>query len=230
MSTGYFDAHGFYHYGEDDAAAPGGEFSAMLNMAADAIPAGVASLVDQKVIELGADPNDGIVKALILDDTTPSETRTALEAVILDVVAANPLPAAVLAKSTSQSLAAATATAVSWNLNLADPAGLHYVGTPTRIVATAAGIYEISTQIYIAATTGYGSIYGRVNGSTKIRGSFDRRPAGSDAGLPLSATFAAVLDVDDYVEIIATSSVAASVVGGSDEQSAGLVVKYLGPS
>jgi hypothetical protein len=47
MSAGYTDPKGFYHYGEDDVKPT---FSALLNLSADAIPAGVQSTVDATLV------------------------------------------------------------------------------------------------------------------------------------------------------------------------------------
>jgi len=70
MALGHYDDNGIWIYGEDDAAAPGGEFSAMLNKLAESLSPGITNIVNRRVTELEADPNDAVVAALVATDGT----------------------------------------------------------------------------------------------------------------------------------------------------------------
>ncbi|HWL59287.1 MAG TPA: hypothetical protein VNQ48_00180 [Microbacteriaceae bacterium] len=163
MATGYTDAHGFYHYGEDDAAAPGGEFSAMLNMAADAIPVGVASLVDEKVLELAADPNDALVKALIEDDTTPSQTRTALDGILeplddrVHALESPPLLRMVRSSATP-TITTGGIRSVAGDTNWVQAERVGFATYTSGIVIPASGVYRISYGLFLTGGAGFSGV------------------------------------------------------------------------
>ena len=169
MSTGYYDAHGIWHYGEDDLLAPGGEFSALLNKLADSLPDGIDSMLDAKILELEADPNDAIVKALVLDDSTPSETRTALDAVVALGVAdyLDNLPILRMGRSAATpTVQSSDWTNVAATANWIEQQRVGFAAYANGVTIPATGIYRV-THALAAVAAGNGIVGGiSINKST----------------------------------------------------------------
>lgn len=135
----------------------------------------------------------------------------------------------VLRKSTNQNLTTSPA-ALIWDVEVSDPAGMHSdtVNT-TRIIAPMAGIYEVSASVYNNNTSGMGTLQARLNGTTDIPGSLDRRVAEATASLPLRHVFPVVMAAGDYVEIMVNhASAAGNIAGGVANGSATVTVKRIG--
>jgi len=143
---------------------------------------------------------------------------------------ANPTVCA-LRKSTTQNLTT-SATALSWDVEISDNSGMHdNVTNNTRITATRAGLYEFLVSLYNSNTSGMGTVYGRLNGTTDIPGSLDRDTADATAALPLRTTFPIALVAGDYVEIMVLHATAAGNIAGGTAQGAAVVTaKWIGPA
>lgn len=135
-------------------------------------------------------------------------------------------------KTSNQNLST-SATAIIWDSEDSDAGSMHNNSTNnTRITVPIAGTYEFAVSLYNSNTSGMGTVYARVNGTTDITGSLDRGTADSVASLPLRSVFPVVLSANDYVEIMVLHSTASgNIAGGSGAPgSARLTAKYLGPS
>lgn len=143
---------------------------------------------------------------------------------------ANPTVCA-LRKSTTQNLTT-SATALSWDVEISDNSGMHdNVTNNTRITATRAGLYEFLVSLYNSNTSGMGTVYGRLNGTTDIPGSLDRDTADATAALPLRTTFPIALVAGDYVEIMVLHATASGTIAGGTSQGAAVVTaKWIGPA
>ena len=131
--------------------------------------------------------------------------------------------AVALRKSANQSLTA-SATALSWDVEISDPAGMHdNVTNNTRLTAPVAGLYNVVASLYNGNTAGMGTTYARLNGTTDIPGSLDRRTADATAALPLKSAFPVSLGVGDYVEIMVLHATAAGTIAGGTSQGAATV-------
>jgi len=136
--------------------------------------------------------------------------------------------ACALRKSANQNLTT-TATALSWDVEVSDPSGIHSnVTNNTRLTAPVAGLYEIASSIYNNNTSGLGTLQARVNGTTDAPGSLERRTADA-AGLSLRNVFSLAMAPGDYVEIMVLHATAAgSVAGGTANGSATVSMKRIG--
>lgn len=146
-------------------------------------------------------------------------------------VLVGPQPACSLRKSGDQTLTNAAA-AVTWNVEAADASGMHdNTNNPSRIIAPVAGLYEVSAMIFNSNTAGLGTCFARVNGTTNVVGSMDRRTADPVGALPLRMGFSTHLSAGDYIEVMALHATAVgAIVGGTIwEGSSTLTVKRVGP-
>lgn len=134
----------------------------------------------------------------------------------------------VLGKSANQNLTT-TPTAISWDVEIADASAMHdNVTNNSRVTVPSAGTYEVAVNCYNSNASGLGTIVGRLNGSTNIRGSRTRR-TGDAGGATLTVVFSVALAANDYVEILASHATSTgTIVGGTDESSALLSVKRIG--
>jgi len=123
-----------------------------------------------------------------------------------------------------------SAVALTWDVEISDPAGMHDNGSNTsRLVAVEAGLYEVCASLYNNNTSGLGNVEGRLNGTTAIPGSFDRR-TGDAGGLPLKSIFSIALAAGDYVEIMVQhASAAGAIEGGTTRSAAVVTMKRVGP-
>lgn len=134
-----------------------------------------------------------------------------------------------LRRSANQNLTASLA-AVSWDVEQSDPANMRDPGNPTRIVAPVAGLYEVTASLYNNNTSGLGNCEGRLNGTTAITGSFDRR-TGDAGGLSLKCIFSIALAANDYIEIMVQHATAAGAIeGGTGRTGAVVTMKRIGPA
>lgn len=140
-------------------------------------------------------------------------------------------PSCSLRKSVNQNLGT-SAAALSWDVEISDPAGMHdNVTNNSRIYLLEPGMYEITVNAYNNNTSGMGTIYGRLNGTTDIAGSLDRDTADATAALPLRTVFTQLGTAStDYIEIMVLHSTAAgNIAGGTTQGSAVVTVKRIGP-
>jgi len=137
--------------------------------------------------------------------------------------------AVTLRKSLNQNLTASL-VALTWDVEISDPVGMHdNVSNTSRLVAVEAGLYEVCASLYNNNTSGLGNVEGRLNGTTTIPGSFDRR-TGDGGGLPLKAIFSVALSAGDYVEIMVQHATAAGAIeGGTTRAGAIVTMKRVGP-
>ena len=131
--------------------------------------------------------------------------------------------ACALRKSANQNLTT-SATALSWDVEISDPAGMHNnVTNNTRLTAPVAGLYNVVASLYNGNTSGMGTTYARLNGTTDIPGSLDRRTADATAALPLKCSFTVALGAGDYVEIMVFHATAAGTIAGGTTTGAATV-------
>lgn len=141
-------------------------------------------------------------------------------------------PHCALRKSANQNLGT-SAAALSWDVEISDPYGMHdNVTNNSRIILNEPGLYEVTANAYNNNTSGMGTLYARLNGTTDIPGSLDRDTADSVAALPLRVTFPVVSTAPtDYIEIMVLHSTAAgNIAGGTTQGSATVTVKRIGAS
>lgn len=132
--------------------------------------------------------------------------------------------------STNQSLTTSDA-AVLWDAEVSDPTAMHSTVTnPGRITFAEAGLYEITASLYNGNTSGMGTAYARLNGTTALPGSLARGVA-SSAGLTLKVACAFVAATSDYIEIMVThASASGSISGGTNQFASTVTCKRLGPA
>lgn len=123
-------------------------------------------------------------------------------------------PACVLRKSANQSLSTA-AQALTWDVETADPVGMHDGANPTRITAPVAGVYEVAAQVYNNNTSGLGTLYLRLNGTTDVPASGVRREGGLTTGTPLTSVSSVALSAGDYIEVMVVHSAATGLIAGN---------------
>jgi len=138
-------------------------------------------------------------------------------------------PGCALRKSASQNLST-TPTALAWDAEISDPAGMHDNSTnPSRVTAPQAGLYRVEAQLYNNNTSGAGTVLGRLNGTTDVPGSAMRRTAGSAEGTPLLTVFPVAMAAGDYLEIMVSHSTATGqIAGGTTSLSAVLTMTRIG--
>lgn len=116
---------------------------------------------------------------------------------------ANP-PAVRLTHSTSQSIAEATETVVTFDTESHDTDTMHGSGNPTRITFTTAGLYVVSFNGFIADSTGtYSDAYSqlKLNGATVLLYASGLR-ANTAAGPAYEFTTVRKFAAADYVEVL----------------------------
>lgn len=113
-------------------------------------------------------------------------------------------------RSTSQSIATATATSVSFSTTRYDQANFWSAGNPTRLTVPETGTYMIFGHvIYDVNSTGYRLTRLRLNGTTYLAG--DSKPAVSGDVTVASVATMYRLTASDYVELVVFHSVGASL-------------------
>lgn len=140
-------------------------------------------------------------------------------------------PACALRKTAAQNLST-SAAAVIWDVETSDPAGMHdNVTNNTRILLPVPGLYEVTASVFNSNTSGLGTLYGRLNGTTDIASSLDRR-TGDGNSFPLRTVFPVTGTAStDYVEImILHATSAGNISGGTSNGAAGVTVKWIGPA
>lgn len=136
-------------------------------------------------------------------------------------------PACALRLATIQTLTTSD-VAVAWDAEIADASGMHNSTNKSRITAVQAGLYEVSAQLYNSNTSGYGTVSGRLNGTTAIEASGYRQSAAGNEGTPLITVFPVVLAVGDYVEILVKHSTASGQLVASGLFASTVTVKRVG--
>lgn len=114
-------------------------------------------------------------------------------------------------------------TALLWDVEVSDGAGMHDNSANwSRIVAVEAGLYEVCASLYNTNTSGLGNVEARLNGTTAIPGSFDRR-TGDGGGLPLKSIFSVALAAGDYIEIMVQHATSTGAIEGLSSRSGAVV-------
>lgn len=122
-----------------------------------------------------------------------------------------------------------SAVALTWDVEISDPDGMHDNSSNTsRITAPVSGLYQVAVQLYNNNTSGYGTVYGRVNGTTDVAASSVRRTGDANVGTPLTSTFPVALSAGDYIEIMVLhSSAAGQIVGGTSINASAVTVSLI---
>lgn len=137
-----------------------------------------------------------------------------------------------LGLSSNQALGASgTYVPVSWSYEIADPFNMHTSDSPTRITVPVSGVYEVVGQLYVNETTGSAAgVRLRANGNTEVRGSWTRVQPSAGPGAALQVATSAVLNAGNYLEVmVAPANSGSNLLGGDNNQSAVVTVKYIGP-
>jgi len=137
----------------------------------------------------------------------------------------------VLRKTTNQNLTT-SAAALVLDSEASDLGGMHdNVTNNTRIQLPLPGTYMVTAFLYNNNTTGMGSAYGRINGTTDVVGSIDRRTGDANAGTPLRLTFpVVVVSPADYLEIMVLHATAAGTISsGTNNLATTVTVARVGP-
>ncbi|HEY4267084.1 MAG TPA: hypothetical protein VGM94_02720 [Galbitalea sp.] len=131
--------------------------------------------------------------------------------------------------SASQNLTT-SAAGVVWDVEASDPSGMHDNSTnKTRITFPVAGLYEVSVQLYNNNSSGTGTVYGRLNGTTDVPASSVRNIGQSGVGAPLKSVFTVAAAAADYVEIMVLHSAASgAIAGGAIALASSVTVKLIG--
>jgi hypothetical protein len=115
----------------------------------------------------------------------------------------NPGIGARVARTTNQSIANATVTAITFDAERYDTANLWVVGQPTRLTAPMAGWYAIGAHAnHDANAVGIRSLFLRLNGATFIGAWEVNAGAAAGRGTAMSVDTVYQLAASDYVEAI----------------------------
>lgn len=134
-----------------------------------------------------------------------------------------------LRKSANQNLTT-SAAALTWDVEISDAFAMHDNSSNTsRVSAPVSGVYEVVVSAYNSNTSGMGTLYGRLNGTTDIPGSLARGTGDSTAGLPLRSVFSLSMSAGDYIEIMVLHATAAgNIAGGTSTGAAVMSMKRIG--
>lgn len=129
-----------------------------------------------------------------------------------------------LKRSSTQSISAATATAVQWNVSEVDSDSMHSVSVnPSRLVAATQGYYwfHASLAFTIPSAQEYQAYFQQTTGSGNPLGSGHTQTFGADASLSVSTTsqvmslgirsLSPCLYVGDYVEVVVLAGAACTL-------------------
>lgn len=129
-----------------------------------------------------------------------------------------------LKRSATQSISAATATAVAWNVSETDSDGMHSTSVnPSRLTAQTQGYYWLHATLAfsIPSAQEYQAFFRQTTGSNNPLGSGVTQAFGGDASLSVSSTSAVTslgirsvtpcLFVNDYVEVVVFAGAACTL-------------------
>jgi len=153
---------------------------------------------------------------LIYGNSTPAWARKAIGAANTFLISDGTDPAwtkhiggAICYRSTTQTIAASTTTALSWDTEISDTDGLWDAGSPTRFTIQTAGVYIAGGGVNIQGNTTAPRLvlivyyYDASASASRAMASQGMR-AEADVGYPTTLAVTSghmVLDVNDYVEI-----------------------------
>ncbi len=194
------------------------------------MPIGAGGLDAQGVWQYGEDDTEALHGDLLGLGFGSVSTQFALDRGRLDSLestAARVGLACSLRKSANQNLTT-SAAALTWDVEVADSAGMHSNAVNnSRMIAPVAGLYMVTFTLLNSNTSGMGTAFGRVNGSTDATGSLIRRIGDSSAATPLLSSFPVLLSAGDYVEIMVLHATAAGVINGGTSNGAAMVTMNL---
>lgn len=127
-------------------------------------------------------------------------------------------PAARAERSSTQSINSASATAISFNVESYDSQGCYSAGSPTRMTAPFAGIYNVQASAEFAQNaTGNRQLHIYVNGATHVRQTIPSIGSGLATRVSIGANVS--LAAADYVEVFAfqDSGAALNLTNGDDQ-------------
>ncbi len=136
-----------------------------------------------------------------------------------------------LGKTVSQQLpVASTVYPVTWDVENADVLGMHDAVNPSRVTIVTAGLYLVTYAVKLTSTSGTAEVYLRKNGASVLDGSGEGvKPGVATYGVSFSRSLSIPLVAGDYVELMATASVAGPfVTGGAAHEAAVLTVALIG--
>jgi hypothetical protein len=112
-----------------------------------------------------------------------------------------PTKGARVRRSTTQSIPNAIQTALSFDEELSDDAGMYDGGQPTRLTAPADGWYSLNAAMYFGANAnGHRYMWFRLNGTDTLEAA-NNQAGSSEVNLNVSGQV--YLSAGDYIEVIA---------------------------
>lgn len=141
------------------------------------------------------------------------------------------LPGARVNRSTAQTLANATFTAMAYDTERWDSDGLFDPGVATRLTCRTAGRYAVFAHLTFATNAGGARIAYITRGASQVQVAADERlPAPAGVGTSISLGTVVTLAVGDYLEVLAyqTSGGSLDVLASSTERTNEFVAQWIG--